>query len=193
MGQIRSFIAVEMPAAVKAELGAIIERLQPQRHRCVKWVASDGIHLTLKFLGNIDTNAVPAVVVAIEQAASGIPAMELSLGGLGMFPNERRPRVVWVALDGDTGPLAELQRNIENAMRPLGFEPEGRKFTPHLTLGRVRENASPKERKDIGLSIESVKCDWEMGFTVREVSLMKSTLTPSGAIYDRLAAIELQG
>ncbi|MEA1959575.1 MAG: RNA 2',3'-cyclic phosphodiesterase [Chloroflexota bacterium] len=192
MGQIRSFIAIEMPGEVKATLGSIIDRLHPAQHRCVKWVAPDSIHLTLKFLGNIDSNAVPGITSAVERVAGGVPAMELNIGGLGMFPNERRPRVIWVALEGDIEPLAELQRNIERAMKPLGFEPEGRGFTPHLTLGRVRDNAAPNERTEIGQTVAATACDWEASFTIREVSLMKSTLAPSGATYNRLALIELK-
>jgi 2'-5' RNA ligase len=186
METIRSFIAIELPDEVKETVALIIKRLRPAQYRYVKWVAPGGIHLTIKFLGNIYSSQIPQITGIMKTAASKVPPLELQLGKLGMFPNEQRPRVLWVALEGNTEPLAVIQREIEKALEPLGFAPENRAFTPHLTLGRVRDNASPEERKEIGSVVKEKKIDYEASFTLRELSLMKSTLTPTGAIYNRL-------
>ena len=186
METIRSFIAIELPDEVKEIVAMIIKRLRPAQYRYVKWVAPAGIHLTIKFLGNISSDQIPKITDIMKTAAGRVPPLELRLGGLGMFPNEQRPRVIWVALEGNTEPLAAMQSEIEKALAPLGFAPENRAFTPHLTIGRVRDNASPEERKEIAVVVKEKKIDYDVSFTLREISLMKSTLTPTGAIYNRL-------
>ena len=186
METIRSFIAIELPDDVKETIALIIKRLRPAQHRYVKWVAPEGTHMTIKFLGNIYSSQIPQITGIMKTAASKVPPLELRLGGLGMFPNEQRPRVLWVALEGNTEPLATMQHDIEKALAPLGFAPENRAFTPHLTLGRVRDNASADDRREIGGVVKDKKIDYDASFTLRELSLMKSTLTPTGAIYNRL-------
>jgi 2'-5' RNA ligase len=186
METIRSFIALELPGDVKETVALIIKRLRPAQHRYVKWVSPEGTHMTIKFLGNIYSSQIPQITGIMKTAAGKVPPLNLRLGGLGMFPNEQRPRVIWVALEGNTEPLATMQREIEQALAPMGFAPENRAFTPHLTLGRVRDNASPDERREIGSVVKEKKIDYEASFTLRELSLMKSTLTPTGAIYNRL-------
>jgi 2'-5' RNA ligase len=186
MDTIRAFIAIELPDEVKETVALIIKRLRPAQYRYVKWVAPEGTHMTIKFLGNIYSSQIPQITDIMKTAAGRVPPLELRLGRLGMFPNEQRPRVIWVALEGNTEPLAAMQREIEKALEPMGFAPENRAFTPHLTLGRVRDNASADDRKEIGGVVKAKKIDYEASFTLRELSLMKSTLTPTGAIYNRL-------
>ena len=186
MDTIRAFIAVELPDDVKDTVALIIKRLRPAQYRYVKWVAPSGTHLTIKFLGNTPTDQLPQITGIMKTAAKKVPPIELRLGGLGMFPNEQRPRVLWVALEGNTEPLATMQREIEKALEPLGFAPENRAFTPHLTLGRVRDNASSDDRKEIGGVVKAKKIDYDAAFILKELSLMKSTLTPTGAIYNRM-------
>lgn len=186
METIRSFIAIELPDEVKETVALIIKRLRPAQHRYVKWVAPEGTHMTVKFLGNIYSSQIPQITDIMKTAAGKVPPLDLRLGRLGMFPNEQRPRVIWVALEGNTEPLAAMQSEIEKALEPMGFAPENRAFTPHLTLGRVRDNASSDDRKEIGGVVKEKKIDYEASFTLRELSLMKSTLTPTGAIYNRL-------
>jgi len=186
METIRSFIAIELPDEVKETMALIIKQLRLAQYRYVKWVDPVGIHLTINFLGNIYSSQIPQITDIMKTAAERVPPLELRLGGLGMFPNEQRPHVIWVAPEGNTEPLVAMQREIEKALEPLGFAPENRAFTPHLTLGLVRDNASPEERKEIGSVVKEKKIDYEASFTLRELSLMKSTLTPTGAIYNRL-------
>ena len=193
MEQIRSFIAIELPDPVKASLSSLKDMMRPARHPYVKWVGPEGIHLTLKFLGNIAQNRVPLIIEAIAQASQGVSPFQLQIGGLGAFPNLQRPQVIWVAIKGEVEKLAMLQTGIEQALVPLGFAPESRSFTPHLTLGRLRQQASPGERRSIGEVMMATEFESGPAMEVKEISLMRSKLTPSGAIYSRLASIELKG
>lgn len=193
MEQIRSFIAIELPDPIKASLSSLKDRMRPAQHPYVKWVGPEGIHLTLKFLGNIAQDRVPLIIEAIAQASQGVSPFRLQIGGLGAFPNLQRPQVIWVAITGEVEKLAILQTGIEQALVPLGFAPESRSFTPHLTLGRLRQRASPGERRSIGEFMMATEFESGPAMEVKEINLMRSKLTPSGAIYSRLASIELKG
>jgi len=193
MEKIRAFIAIELPDPVKDSLSSLEDRLRPAEHPYVKWVDPQGIHLTLKFLGNIATDQVPRIIEAITLASQGTSPLKLQIGGLGAFPNLQRPRVIWVAVTGEVDPLIALQRGIDQALVPLGFAIEKRPFSPHLTLGRLRERASPGERNSIGKLVMATESEGGPAQEVKQISLMRSTLTPSGAIYSRLASIELKG
>jgi len=193
MEKIRAFIAIELPDPVKDSLSSLEDGLRPAEHPYVKWVNPQGIHLTLKFLGNIATDQVPRIIEAITSASQGLSPLKLQIGGLGAFPNLQRPRVIWVAVTGEVDPLIALQRDIDQALVPLGFAIEKRPFSPHLTLGRLRERASPGERNSIGKLVMATESEGGPSMEVNQISLMRSTLTPSGAIYNRLASIELKG
>lgn len=193
MEKIRAFIAIELPDPVKDSLSSLEDRLRPTEHPFVKWVGPKGIHLTLKFLGNIATDQVPRIIEAITSASQGLSPLKLQIGGLGAFPNLQRPRVIWVAVTGEVERLIALQRDIDQALIPLGFAIEKRPFSPHLTLGRLRERASPGERNSIGKLVMATESEGGPSMEVTQISLMRSTLTPSGAIYNRLASIELKG
>ena len=191
MEQIRCFIAIELPSEIRAELDSLEEGLKAGQHPFVKWVAPEGIHLTLKFLGSVASNKVSEIIEAISKAAQGASAMHLQMGGLGVFPNWQRPQVVWVGMRGEIEKLAALQRNIETALAPLGFPPESRGFTAHLTLARLRERASPGEKQRFGEWLRSARSESRTAFEANSLSLMRSQLTPAGAIYTRLASVEL--
>jgi len=193
MEQIRSFIAIELPSEVKAELTSLEKRLIQSRHSFVKWVDPEGIHLTLKFLGNISPATVPQIIEAITRAAQSVSPLHLQLGKLGAFPNIRRPQVVWVGVGGEIEKLAILQKGIDAGLSPLGFTPESRSFSPHLTLGRLRDRVTPGEREDFAGWFSSVEFETHLSFEVDAINLMKSQLTPRGAIYSQLASIELAG
>ena len=192
MENIRAFIAIELPEEVKAELSSVQGRLKPERHPYFKWVAADGIHLTLKFLGNIAQEKASPIAEAMAGAAQKASPFRLEVGGLGAFPNPRRPQVIWVAVGGEVEKLASLQRAIDLSLVALGFSAETRPFTPHLTLGRLRERASVEERRRIGEALLVDEGEGVVPFEVTEVNLMRSTLTPRGAIYNRLCSIQLE-
>jgi 2'-5' RNA ligase len=187
MKQIRAFIAIELPDQVKCDLSKLLDRIRPGQERAVKWVDPDSIHLTLKFLGNIPAEKVTDITRAIGEAAAEVVPFTLRLQGLGAFPNLRYPRVVWVGVGGDVGLIVHLKRRIDQALIHLGFPTEDREFSPHLTLGRVRDQTTNQERRSLGESIRSIQLESSPPFLVDKVCLMRSTLTSAGAIYDRLS------
>ena len=120
---------------------------------------------------------------AIARTTNRVKAFELTLDGLGAFPNLDRPHVVWVGLGGDIERLSGIQNTLEQHLAGLGFSPENRPFSPHLTLARVRDEASAADKQRLGQAIASTACDTDCSIPVQQVSLIKSQLTPSGPIY----------
>jgi 2'-5' RNA ligase len=192
METVRCFIAVELPEEVKAGLRDIKAKLKAASRAPVKWVDPGGIHLTLKFLGGVDAAKIPPITAAVEEAAKGVPSFSLKVEGLGAFPNLRRVQVVWVGVSGEVDKLASLQQRVESNLAELGFAVEKRRFTPHLTLARVRDQASPAEREGLGQLITGTKFEGSHSFPVTELSLMRSQLTREGALYSRLSAAALR-
>ncbi len=189
MEQIRSFIAVELPDELRQGLGRLQSRLKNQPS--VKWVDPRGIHLTLKFLGNIDADSTGEITAAMEEATAGISPFRLEVSGLGVFPSPAQARVAWVGLRGDTDSLVRLQQRLEENLARLGFAPEPRPFTPHLTLARVREGVSPGAGREFGQAITGASLDMEYAIEVSAISLMRSQLTRQGAIYSRISLVRL--
>ena len=192
MAAIRSFVAMELPEEVRAALGNLQKEVTGAGGVGVKWVAPAGIHLTLKFLGYVEEAKVPALVQALTRACEGFGPFELALSGLGVFPSPSRPRVAWVGLSGGVERLLRLQGGVEKALSPFGFPREERAFTPHLTLARLREGVAPQEARAFGEAFLGTSPE-AVSFKVEGISLMRSQLTPSGAIYTRLAFIPLRG
>ena len=190
MEKIRAFIAVELPSFLKEELGRVESILKASNTTPVKWVDFESIHLTLKFLGDIESSRVGEIIEGIKNACVGISPFELKINGLGVFPNPARTRIAWVGLVDSTDELSLLQRNIESEMEKLEYERETRKFSPHLTLARVRDQATPDERKRFGNLVTATAFSSER-ITVNSVSLMQSRLTRQGALYTRLGSIRL--
>jgi 2'-5' RNA ligase len=192
MEEIRSFIAIELPPEIKLTLTRLQNRLKSDSRAPVKWVDPDSIHLTLKFLGNISTALTDKISAMLEEACRGMHPFSLEIGGLGVFPNERRVRVVWVGLTGETEKLGQLQKRIDDSLAPLGFQVENRPFTPHLTLARVREQATPDERQSLGRLVSGAAMEGSSSLNVNAVHLMRSQLTREGPIYTRINSITLK-
>jgi 2'-5' RNA ligase len=187
METLRTFVAIELRSALQAALRRVQEGLSAQiPARSVRWVRPEGIHLTLKFLGDTPPEQVDAVKAALARAAAEVGPFSLTAGGLGCFPNTRQPRVVWVGLEEPSGALSRLQRAVEAQVAPLGFPTERRAFSPHLTLARVQPYASRSDVRLIGEAVaaSTVAAPAEMQAT--EVSYIKSDLRPSGAVYTTL-------
>jgi 2'-5' RNA ligase len=190
--RIRSFIATDLPEESKRALRSLQNRLK-KGSAPVKWVDPGSIHLTLKFLGNIDAGMTERLMAVIAEAVRGLKPFPVELKGLGVFPNLNRVRVVWVGMGGEVEKLAVIQQRIEAGLVPLGFPAEERPFAPHFTLGRVREPASPEERRSLGQLIAGTAFEGGGAFNVDAVHLMKSQLTHQGPIYSRLGSVELNG
>ncbi len=191
--KLRAFIAVELPPAARDAVEGVIRDLRARTGDGVRWVRPEGVHLTLKFLGDIDAYTVPALSQALDRCAAPAAPFDLCLEGVGAFPNARRPRVVWVGLGGGLEALLGLQQSIEGELEALGYARERRAFTPHLTLGRVRDRLPPTQGRALSEALGVVSVQPGVGMPVREVSLIKSDLRPSGAVYTRLHAAGLGG
>jgi 2'-5' RNA ligase len=192
METLRTFIAIELDGTLKAALHCAQERLGGQvPARSVRWVQPDGIHLTLKFLGDTPADKVEAVKAALARAAAKVEPFHFSLVGLGAFPNTRQPRVVWVGLQEPSGALSRLQREVEVQVAPLGFPTERRAFSPHLTLGRVQQVASRTDVRQIGEAVAASLVDTLGEMRVMCVFYIMSDLRPGGAVYTTLGEARL--
>jgi 2'-5' RNA ligase len=145
----------------------------------------------LKFLGNIPSRRVTEITEAMKKAAQGPAPFHLEISGLGAFPSLKQPRVVWVGVGGALDKLSELQQNIDSALAALGFSREERPFVPHLTVARVREGASASERGRFGELVGSAAFEGPYRIEVEAVRLMRSQLTPAGAVYTCLSVVGL--
>ena len=193
MEKIRTFIAIELSESIKDDLTKLQERLKGEAPRgSVRWVRAEGIHLTLKFLGDVPADQIGEITKALQKSCQGFAPFSLSCGGLGCFPNLKRPRVMWVGIQEETGTLAQLQKAIEENVAPLGYPPEKRKFSPHLTLGRVQRRVSSGDLRRLGELVGASEIGTLGHMEVRSVNLIRSDLRPSGAVYTRLAEVELK-
>ncbi len=193
METIRAFIAVPLPKSLLDRLTDLQRKLKRQLpHRSVRWVRPEGIHLTLKFLGDTSAEKLPDIKQALAAVARHAPACPFTAEGLGCFPNTRRPRVVWVGVQEPTGRLVALQEAIEEVMTPLGYSPERRGFTPHLTIGRVRRKVSHQDVAQVGEVIAETNVAASAEVPADTFALIRSILKPSGAEYTHLAEFKLQ-
>ncbi len=184
METLRSFIAIELPTTIQVELGRVIKQLSPAT-RAVRWVPAQNIHLTLQFLGDVEASAIASIQAALVQETKMRRPFEIHVGTLGAFPNPRRPRVIWIGVQAPPD-LVDLQHGIARALAPLGYPPEDRPFSPHLTLGRVSQHAAPEEVGKLANLLAKTTVG-ELGTcTVHAVQLFRSDLRPTGSIYTRL-------
>jgi 2'-5' RNA ligase len=192
MEKIRSFIAIELPEDLKKALAELQREFRSAGNSPVKWVQVDNIHLTLKFLGDIDIDSTDKITAALEGAVNNITPFSIEASKLGVFPNLNRIQIIWVGLYGELEKLAQLQKRIEESLKPLGFPPENRPFSPHLTLGRVRDYARPDERQKLGQLITAANFEGKYTINVNNINLMRSQLTREGPIYSKLRIITLK-
>jgi 2'-5' RNA ligase len=180
---IRSFLAIEPPDAVLKEIDAVQRRLRKRIEGDIRWVRPEGIHLTLKFFGDVFAADIANIATIAEKAAEKEGPFSLSIGGAGAFPDPSRPRVLWLGMSGDVERLLAFQKGLDQSLNEIGFPREERPFRPHLTLGRIKTS-----RGLIGLSraLEEGE-EYRAGrFVASGLSLMQSELTPGGAVYKQL-------
>lgn len=183
----RLFVAINPPERVRERIAAGTEDLRGLEG--IRWVSPDRVHLTLKFLGEVDDDSERSITEALARVTSGHAPFEARVTAPGAFPNIRRPRIIWLGLE-QAPRLAALQSDLEDALANLGFEREQRAFRPHLTLGRVRRG-----RRVDGILLESLVRHTEVSdaWQVADVALMRSHLLPSGAVYEVRASARLTG
>ena len=182
----RTFIAIPLPKGFQMMLDQLQQSLRTYRAD-VRWVAIPSIHLTLKFLGEVDPEIIPKLSELLEGTSKPERSFELRLHGLGCFPNLKSPRVVWCGIIGETESLIRLQQKVENACAKLEFALEDRPFRPHLTLGRVngKRNLQPL------LDYIKIGSDLECSFQTNHFNIYRSILRPQGAEYTVLKSIVL--
>ncbi|HYA41322.1 MAG TPA: RNA 2',3'-cyclic phosphodiesterase [Syntrophobacteraceae bacterium] len=186
---VRSFIAIDLSDGARRQIEAFIRELRKSDAK-VGWVRVEGIHLTLKFLGNVAPGLIEEIKPVLAGAALQTAPIHIEPAGCGAFPSMKSPRVIWVGLRGQIGPLAELARQVEAALVPLGFKPEERPFRPHLTIGRVRGRQRLHALQEILLAHQDFTAE---PFDAYQVVLYKSELRPDGARYTPLFEAPFSG
>ncbi len=188
----RLFIAVELPEPVIEALINVQDHLQAASP--IRWVKPEQMHLTLQFLGDTPPARVDPLVAALAERVPANPPFSLKVGGLGVFPNLKRPRVIWVGLEDQAKALQKLHAAVIEATQTVGFAPEDRPFTGHLTLGRTNKRATSRDYAQISRVIQDGqdKIGFLATLPVDHVSLIRSQLKPAGSVYTTLARIELE-
>ncbi len=184
--RIRAFVALELPDHAREFLNEMITVLKQSRAD-VRWTRSSSVHITLKFLGDIDVSQVPDIVSELTPVFAGQTRFVIAISGLGVFPNLRRPRVVWAGLDDTSARLGKMAALVDSAFHTLGFKTESRPYSPHLTLGRTR---SDEGRESLIELIKNTECKGP-GFEVKRAKLFQSILGPAGPKYSPISIFNI--
>lgn len=191
MGLLRAFLASELPVSLQDAIQSAASGLHKTLGSdLIRWVPAHNVHLTLKFLGDVSPTNLDLIKQILTREAAQYPAFDLEVGGIGSYPASRRPRVLWVGLNAPAA-LISVQHAIETAASRLGYESEERGFSPHLTIGRVRQNVSAAELQKIRSALEETKVGKIGSTRVDAVHLFKSDLQPSGSVYTKLFSAPL--
>jgi 2'-5' RNA ligase len=189
--RVRLFVACEVPDEVKEAIGETIESLRKKSGPAVRWIKPEGVHVTLKFLGEVPAKKLPAVKLAIQEAVVGHSPFELEFSNIGTFGGREGLRIMWVGIAGDVLRLEALVRAVNAALAVVGYEPERRPFRPHLTLGRVRDEIGTRQRAEIEVAVGKTEVPG-VSWRTSQVSLMRSKIGPGGASYEVLATFPLR-
>lgn len=185
---IRSFLAIRLPEPIRKDLENIQERLK-ETDASVKWVTPDNVHLTLKFLGNIESKDVEKIHDIVSKIVTKETHLILRGEGVGAFPHIKSPRVIWVGISGEIDRLKDIHIRMEEELETIGFRPEERSFSPHLTIGRVKTRVH-KALLDRLIALKDYR---SQPFKAGEIILFKSDLRPYGPIHTPLKTIPLGG
>jgi 2'-5' RNA ligase len=183
----RTFIAIEIPEPLKQNLDLSIGVLRSNlEDGLIRWVRLEAMHLTLKFLGEIELEQVRTIQEILEETAAMFSSFDIVIAGFGCFPKSSRPRVVWAGIEPKNGELLALQTELETRMESIGFERERRDYHPHLTLGRVRKGLSGNDMKLISKWAQASQIGEVGRFEAKTINLIQSVLLPEGASYANL-------
>ncbi len=192
---IRTFIAIDLPPAIKHELDLIVQSFKEKISKnAVKWIKIENIHLTLKFLGDTPLEKIPKIKQELATLSNNIHPFSLTIENLGVFPGFSKPRVVWIGCMEENPQemnLVNLHKEVEAGMSKIGFAPDNKQFNPHLTLVRLSNNASPAEVKQVSEVVKLASIKSPGRFQVDSIHLYQSDLNPQGAKYSRLFTCKL--
>jgi RNA 2',3'-cyclic 3'-phosphodiesterase len=191
MSLLRAFIAVELPLEIRQTVCTATSKMRNKIGALVRWVPMENMHLTLKFLGDVSPSNVEMLSGMLRAETDLFDCFDLRLNGIGSFPSLKRPRVLYIGIQAPAV-LESLQRGIESASRRVGYESEERGFSPHLTIGRVKQNITATEQQVIRRALEETKIDSLGTARVNSVELFKSDLRPTGSVYTRLFSASLR-
>lgn len=184
---IRTFIAAEMPKNIISGVGELQQGLKDYGID-IRWIRPENIHLTLKFLGDVQAADIGNIFGAISRTVDGIASISLNAKGIGVFPGLSRPRVLWVGLAGQLEVLLQLQKTLDSNLKAIGFPQEKRPFKGHLTIGRIKTKINAKKFGDALMAFRHFETET---FIADKIILFKSELKPQGAVYTRLASAPL--
>jgi len=188
----RTFVAIEIPEPLKLSLDRSVEEIRSGlKDGLIRWVRLESMHLTLKFLGEIEREQVHTIQGVLDQVAARFSGFSLEIAGFGCFPNFSRPRVVWVGFKPEGGDLPRLQSELASRLEKIGFEREQRGYHSHLTLGRVRKGLSGSDMKQLSGWAQEAQIGTIGNFEVDAISLIQSVLQPDGAVYSNLHVAKL--
>jgi 2'-5' RNA ligase len=182
--RVRAFLALDLPREIRAKIEIIQGQLKPLLRGDIRWTNPDNVHLTIKFFGLISRPQIATIFEVVGGITARTKSPALQVGSVEVFPSTKRPRVIWLSIQGEVEPLTWLQREIDEKLLGCGFEAEERPFRPHLTLGRIKGFSGSAGLDDIVARGDAFAAG---SFAARELTLFKSELTPQGAIYTALA------
>jgi len=190
---VRLFIAIDLSNTLRKQLSTQIDQLaQSLGSKNIRWLKASGIHLTLKFLGDTPENQIADIGIILQDISAQFSPFKMRIEGFGCFPNLNRPRVFWIGVHEQLGIIEGLSQTLDSKMTKLGFKKEGRSFSPHLTVGRIRKDVRSSELSRLSKELESIHIG-ELGTEwVKEICLFSSTLRPSGAEYAKIASFSLK-
>jgi 2'-5' RNA ligase len=192
MKAIRTFVAIRFPPEVQENLGQALESMHAGEIKIVRWVDASRMHLTLKFIGEVDPARITPIRSQVEESCRQVGPFDIQLGGLGVFPNMTKPRIVWVGVQAPPQ-LFDLQKDIEARLSKIGYAPEERGFSAHITLGRLRDEFRPAEMERLVEVLQTTKMEQVARFTAAAVTIYRSDLQPFGPMYTPLATLPLTG
>jgi len=191
MKTLRTFIAVDFPIEIKEKIESITAYFKTQLPaKAIKWVDPNNMHLTLKFMGETPADQLEPIKNAMQKVATAYPVFSIEVINLGMYPNHKKPRVVWLGISGEEN-LISLHKQLDRALQEVGIQPERRPLSPHLTIARVRRNSSKESVKDIGQTLSQFKVSTLGIVRVNEIVYYQSELKPQGPNYTILQSSPL--